>query len=237
MPNTSAQQWAALSWAALFDMDGVLIDNTDFHLNAWLQFAHHHGLLLTKDQYLENINGRVSADAMAYVFGRPIPPGELIVLTEEKEATYRELYRPHLRPAPGLLTFLDALKAQNVRLAVGTSSPESNVRFTLDGLSLRPYFDAVVDASMIHRGKPDPEIYRTAAERVGVEPARCVVFEDAFAGIEAGLRAGMSVVALATTHTREELADTGANLIINDFTGLTVEKVKKLLHRQKREVI
>lgn len=217
------------TWAALFDMDGVLIDNANFHINAWLQFAQQHNRPLTKDQYLENINGRVSADAMAYVFQRPISPGELIVLTEEKEAIYRELYRPHLQPAPGLLDFLTALKAQHVKLAVGTSAPESNVVFTLDGLPLRPYFDAIVDASMVHKGKPDPEIYLTAANRVGVEPARCVVFEDAFAGIEAGLRAGMKVIALATTHTRDELADTGASLIIDDFTQLTVEAVQALL--------
>ncbi|GAB4046552.1 HAD family hydrolase [Spirosoma litoris] len=217
------------TWAALFDMDGVLIDNANFHINAWLQFAQQHNRPLTKDQYLENINGRVSADAMAYVFQRPISPGELIVLTEEKEAIYRELYRPHLQPAPGLLGFLTALKAQHVKLAVGTSAPESNVVFTLDGLPLRPYFDAIVDASMVHKGKPDPEIYLTAANRVGVEPARCVVFEDAFAGIEAGLRAGMKVIALATTHTRDELADTGASLIVDDFTQLTVEAVQTLL--------
>ena len=210
-------------------MDGVLIANTDFHINAWLQFAQRHGFSLTKDQYVENINGRVSADAMAYVFGRPISAGELITLTEEKEAIYRELYQPHLQPTPGLLDFLNALQAQHIPAAVGTSAPESNVRFTLDGLPLRPYFKAVVDASMIQHGKPDPEIYLTAARMVGVEPARCVVFEDALAGIEAGLRGGMTVVALATTHTREELANTGAALIVDDFTGLTVENVHALI--------
>ncbi len=84
---------------------------------------------------------------------------------------------------------------------------------------------------MIQHGKPDPEIYLTAARMVGVEPARCVVFEDALAGIEAGLRAGMTVVALATTHTREELADTGAALIVDDFTGLTVQNVYQLITR------
>lgn len=219
----------ARPWAALFDMDGVLIDNTSFHINAWLQFAQQHNRPLTTDQYVEHINGRVSADALAYVFQRPISPGELIVLTEEKEAIYRDLYRPHLQPTPGLLPFLQALQAQGVKLAVGTSAPESNVLFTLDGLPLRPYFTAVVDASMIQRGKPDPEIYLTAARQVGVDPSRCVVFEDALAGIEAGLRAGMTVVALATTHTRAELADTGATRIIDDFTELTVESVQLLL--------
>ncbi|QJW89663.1 HAD family phosphatase [Spirosoma taeanense] len=223
------QPGTALSWAALFDMDGVLVDNTDFHINAWLQFSQHHGRPITKAQYVDNINGRVSADAMAYVFQRPIPPGELIVLTEEKEAIYRELYRKHLQPTTGLTTFLQELKARNIPMAVGTSAPMSNVTFTLDGLPLRPYFTAVVDASMVHRGKPDPEIYLLAAGRVGVAPNRCVVFEDAFAGIEAGLRAGMKVVALATTHTRAELADTGAALIIDNFAGLTAAAVENLL--------
>ncbi|MBC3785960.1 HAD family hydrolase [Spirosoma utsteinense] len=218
----------ARPFAALFDMDGVLVDNTDFHINAWLQFAHRHGFPLTKDQYVANINGRVSADAMAYVFQRPIVGDELATLTEDKEGIYRELYGPHLQPAPGLLPFLDALKVANVKLAVGTSAPVSNVHFTLDGLPLRPYFDTIVDASMIQHGKPNPEIYLTAAEHVGVDPAYCVVFEDAFAGIEAGLRAGMNVIALATTHTRAELADSGAALIVDDFTSLTVDAVRAL---------
>lgn len=222
-------QTSPTPWAALFDMDGVLIANTDFHINAWLQFAHRHGHDLTKAQYVANINGRVAADAMAYVFKRSISPGELPVLTEEKEAIYRELYRPHRQPTPGLLSFLDTLRTQQVRMAVGTSAPESNVHFTLDGLSLRPYFDAIVDASMIHRGKPDPEIYQVAAERLRISPTRCVVFEDAFAGIEAGLRAGMAVVALATTHTHDELATTGAALIVDDFTQLTVSAVQALI--------
>lgn len=226
MPDTP---FADRSWAVLFDMDGVLVDNTDFHINAWLQFAQRHGYPLTKDQYLENINGRVSADAMAYAFGRPVLLDELIILTEEKESIYRELYAPHLRPTAGLVPFLDALRASNVRLAVGTSAPVSNVEFTLDGLSIRAYFDAVVDSSMIRHGKPNPEIYLTAADRVGVDPARCVVFEDALAGIEAGVRAGMAVVALTTTHTRDELANTGAALIVADFTELSVDTVRALI--------
>lgn len=223
-----------IPFAALFDMDGVLVDNASFHINAWLQFAQEKGVPLTRGQYLEHINGRVSADAMAYVFGRPIEPGELIVLTEEKEAIYRQLYRPHLRPTTGLLPMLDTLKAQNARMAVGTSAPMSNVHFTLDGLPLRPYFDAVVDASMVTHGKPNPEIYLKAAERVGIEPARCIVFEDAFAGIEAGLNAGMAVVALATTHTPDELSSTGASLIVRDFTELSMATLQDLVRETNR---
>ena len=221
MPNTP--------FAVLFDMDGVLVDNTNFHINAWLQFSQRHGRPITKEQYLENINGRVSADAMAYMFGRTVSTDELVEFTEEKEGIYRELYSQHLRPTTGLISFLDALKAENVRLAVGTSAPASNVLFTLDGLSIRSYFNAIVDSGMIPHGKPNPEIYLTAADRVGIDPARCVVFEDALAGIEAGMRAGMTVIALATTHTHDELKNSGAALIVDDFTGLTVDAVRALV--------
>lgn len=221
MPNTP--------FAVLFDMDGVLVDNTNFHINAWLQFSQRHGRPITKEQYLENINGRVSADAMAYMFGRTVSTDELVEFTEEKEGIYRELYSQHLRPTTGLISFLDALKAENVRLAVGTSAPASNVLFTLDGLSIRSYFNAIVDSGMIRHGKPNPEIYLTAADRVGIDPARCVVFEDALAGIEAGMRAGMTVIALATTHTHDELKNSGAALIVDDFTGLTVDAVRALV--------
>ncbi len=216
-------------FAALFDMDGVLVDNTDYHINAWLQFSQQHNNPITTEQYIDHINGRVSADAMAYVLKRTVSGNELAALTEEKEGIYRALYRPHLQAAPGLLAFLDVLKTAGVRLAVGTSAPVSNVDFTLDGLNIRSRFDAIVDASMIRHGKPNPEIYLTAAERVGVLPSRCIVFEDAFAGIEAGWRAGMTVVALATTHTPDELHDTGPALIVNDFTELTVDKLLGLV--------
>ena len=215
--------------AALFDMDGVLVDNHRYHTQAWQQFADHHGRSITPGQYARFINGRVAADSMPYVMQRPILADELYALTEEKEAIYRTLYAPNLSPTPGLIEFLEALKTHNVPMAVGTSAPASNIAFTLDGTGIRSYFSAIVDASMIIWGKPDPEIYLAAAHRLGVSSARCVVFEDAFSGIEAGLRAGMAVVALATTHTRDELIASKAQLIIDDFTQLTYEGLVNLV--------
>ncbi len=206
--------------AALFDMDGVLVPNAPYHLQAWYQFAANHGVVLTEAGYMAHMNGHVAKDSLEFLFERPLSADELATYTEEKEAVYRDLYRTVLATTRGLIPFLDELKAHGVRLAVGTSAPVSNIGFTLDGLGIRSYFDVVVDASMIQRGKPDPEIYLKAAEWVSVPPNRCLVFEDAVAGIEAGIRAGMKVVALATTHTSDELAHTGANLIINDFTQI-----------------
>lgn len=215
--------------AALFDMDGVLVDNHRFHAESWQQFATCYGRSITPEQYAQYINGRVAADSLPYVMQRTLLAEEIHTLTEEKEAIYRELYAPTLAPTPGLISFLTELKQQGVPMAVGTSAPVSNIAFTLDGTGIREFFSAVVDASMISRGKPDPEIYLTAAQRLGVSPDRCVVFEDAFSGIEAGLRAGMRVVALATTHTREELAHTGAHLIIDDFGGITLSVLMRTM--------
>lgn len=215
--------------AALFDMDGVLVPNAAYHLKAWYVFAKNHGVALTEAGYMNHMNGHVAKDSLEFLFKRPLSADELHQYTEEKEAVYRDLYRPDLAPTPGLIPFLSTLKASDIRLAVGTSAPVSNIGFTLDGIQIRSYFEAIVDASMIERGKPDPQIYLKAAERVGVAPNRCIVFEDAFAGIEAGIRAGMKVVALATTHTRDELVDTGASLIIGDFSEINVEIISKLV--------
>ncbi|WP_019987289.1 HAD family hydrolase [Rudanella lutea] len=215
--------------AALFDMDGVLVDNYRYHADSWVQFAARYERTVTPEQYARYINGRVASDSMPYVMQRDLLPDEIVTLTEEKEEIYRALYAPDLAPTPGLIPFLQSLQAHKVRMAVGTSAPVSNIAFTLDGAGIRPYFPTVVDASMVRRGKPDPEIYLTAARQLGVPPERCVVFEDAFSGIEAGLRAGMAVVALATTHTRDELAVAKAQLVIDDFTQLTYEGLVRLV--------
>jgi len=210
-------------------MDGVLVDNHRYHADSWQQFAERHGRTITPDQYAQFINGRVAADSMPYVMQRALLADEVASLTEEKEAIYRKLYASAITPTHGLIDFLTSLKTHNVPMAVGTSAPVSNIAFTLDGTNIRSYFSTIVDASMIHRGKPDPEIYLAAAQRLGIAPERCVVFEDAFSGIEAGLRAGMWVVALATTHSRTELTATKAQLIIDDFTQLTYEGMVNLV--------
>lgn len=195
-------------------MDGVIVPNAAYHLKAWFVFAQQHGLTLTPDDYMQHMNGHVAKDSLEFLFHRSLSADDITRYGEEKEAVYRELYRPDFAPVPGLVTFLNDLKSHNIRRAVGTSAPVSNVDFTLDGLHIRPSFDVIVDASMVQHGKPDPEIYLKAAEHLGVAPAQCVVFEDAFAGIEAGLRGGMKVIALATTHSRAELTDRGMHLII-----------------------
>jgi len=216
--------------AALFDMDGTLVDNMAYHIASWEAFCQRYHLPFSLETYYRQFNGRTSRDVLQMLFGRTMTNAEVHDFTEEKEEIYRQLYRPYLRPVAGCVEFLENLKSHGVKLAVVTSAPLINLEFTLDGTGIAPFFEAVVYAAMVSRGKPDPEIYLTAAEKLGVEPARCVVFEDALLGIESARRAGMTVVALTTSHPAEELADTTA-LQAKDFTGMTFETLITLLEQ------
>jgi beta-phosphoglucomutase family hydrolase len=214
-------------FAVLFDMDGVLVDNMSFHVDAWRAFCERHGFPFELTDYNQNMNGRNAFDSLTYLMGRPPSDEELISLTAEKEAIYREQYAPHLQPARGLLRLLNDLRYHDVRLAVATSAPLENVSFTLDGTGLRPYFDAVIDASAVTRGKPAPDIYLAAATAVGVPPEQCIVVEDALLGIQAGRAAGMKVIGVTTTHEAGELRHT--DRVVRDFEELNFESFRELI--------
>ena len=184
---------------------------------------------MTESEYKEQVNGRVMHTILPKILDRPLSSDEIRALGEQKEAEYRDLYRATIRPTPGLVDFLEELKQLDVPRAIATSAPPSNVDFTLEGTRLRSYFPVIVDDTMVTTGKPDPEVYLKSAEQLGMSPERFVVFEDAILGIQAGKNAGMPVVALATTHTREELATTEADYVVDNFEGLTVAKLQQAL--------
>lgn len=202
-------------------MDGVLADNSDYHVLAWTAYARQFGRELTVEEIKRRL-GFNNREYMRFLLGREPTEEEVLRSTVEKEALYREQYRPHLAPPPGLLPLLDFARREGIACGVATSAPDENVRFVLDGLAIRPYFRQVVDASHVRRGKPDPEIYLLAAERLGMPAAACVVFEDAIAGIQSARGAGMTVIALTTSYPAETLAPHQPSAIIRSFTDLAV---------------
>lgn len=208
--------------AALFDMDGTLVDNTLAHIRAFEIFCARYGVTGWKEK-LSQAFGMGNDDIM-----RLIMPAELLrerglaSLAEEKEAIYREIYAPEIHPVEGLVPLLESLRAAGVRCAVGSSGCRANVDFVLEECRIGEFFDARISGDRVTRCKPDPEIYLTAAAALGVAPADCVVFEDAKAGIESARRAGVGrVVALATTLPREVLErETDADVIGTTFADL-----------------
>lgn len=209
----------------LFDMDGVIINNHHYHFLAWKKLGQDHDISFDETFYREKMNGRTLNELMKLLFKAPLSDQEMRKIGEKKEQIYRELYREFLSPTAGLMEFLETCKSAQIPMVVGTSAPLANVEFTLDGLGIRHYFQAALDERAVTKGKPDPQIYQKCAAAINKKPENCVVFEDALSGIQAGKAAGAKVVALATSHRREELT---GDLIIDDFTGLELKQIHQL---------
>jgi beta-phosphoglucomutase family hydrolase len=211
---------AAARRAALFDMDGVLVNNALFHREAWRQLAREEGFALTDPEFWRHAIGRPVEEAVPRVFGRSMSPAEAARLARRKTALYHGLADGQAAPVPGVVDFVRALLTAGVPRALATSAVADSAARILDGLGLADAFPVRVTAGQVQRGKPDPEVYLTAAAALGVPPAACVVFEDAVVGVEAARRAGMTVVGLTTAHVDTELRAAGAAWTAPDFTHL-----------------
>lgn len=206
----------------IFDMDGVVIDNHKYHFQAWMEFAKKYKFPLDEKIYREKFNGKTNADLFKMIFG-DISQEKMDAYAQEKEQNYQRLFEPEMKAHTGFVDFMEYLTTRRCKVALGTSAPTFNVDFILDKLFLRKYFDVIVDGPQVSQGKPEPEVYLKCAAMMDLDPKDCVVFEDSLAGLEAGERAGCTIVGVATSHEAFELKPK-TDLIIHDFT-----EVKSLL--------
>ena len=207
--------------AFIFDMDGTLIDNMRYHTEAWRTLIEENGHQFDERRFLVETAGQTNREIIPGVFGA-MSNERLSELALRKEELYREAYLPYRRPVPGLVPFLEAAQELGIRMGVATAASPANMAFILDGLDLRKYFGAFTTAADVRRGKPDPEIFLLSAERLGVEPANSIVFEDAFFGFEAAKRAGMVAVGLTTVNSGEDIMRTGSVVEVHaDYTSMS----------------
>jgi beta-phosphoglucomutase len=214
---------------AIFDLNGTLVDDLRFHFDAWREFGAKRGITLD-DAFLQSINGLKNEDIFPKIVGRAVSKEELSTLEAEKEERYRALYRPHLAPLAGANELLDRLHAAGVKLAVASSAPPENRALVIEGLGWQQRFDAVV-ASEGLPGKPAPDVFLAAAKQIGVEPAACIVFEDAVNGVRAAKAAGMAVVGITTTVAAAALREAGAAITAADFASLRDADLQHLIER------
>jgi beta-phosphoglucomutase family hydrolase len=206
---------------AVFDMDGVIVDNINHHLKAWKQLGRELAQEF-RDEDVKRVFGKRNREILKSLIGDDVSDEQLAKYGRRKEELYRGIMAPDLRPVPGLPEFLQSLKGSGIRTAVATSGPMENVRFVLDGLGFQDAFDAIITGPDVRESKPDPAIFLLAAKRLGLAAADCVVFEDSPPGIKAGKAAGCRCIALATTHSAEELRQYEPDRIIRDFREITV---------------
>ncbi|MDR1613790.1 MAG: HAD family phosphatase [Planctomycetota bacterium] len=190
--------------AAVFDLDGVLVDSTPLHFRAWRRAAAERGRELDFGRFRATL-GTGNGDTFRSVFGDGWSDRDIAAITGEKERFYRDELARGFVPVPGASELVAALAGAGWRLAVATSAPTENVRLALGLLPNGELLDARVDASMVARCKPDPEVFLRAAALLDSPPASCVVIEDGIAGLTGARRAGMATLALATTMSRGEL--------------------------------
>lgn len=186
--------------AVLWDVDGTLIDSTEYHFETWRETLRRQDYDLTRDDFLRSFGKRNDA-VVRSLLGEDILPSEIERISEAKEARYRELVRTQgIALLPGVEEWLRHLKADGWLQAIASSAPPANIEAILMATNLADYFDALASAEEVEHGKPDPQIFLLAAGKLGVTPQRCVVVEDAPAGTEAGRRAGMRTVGVLTSH-------------------------------------
>jgi beta-phosphoglucomutase family hydrolase len=219
------------SFAAIFDMDGTLIDNTPFHFKSWqMMYRKYNKGELSKETYYGEISGVPVMQTIRRVFGEGKTEKELEALLDEKEDFYRQSYLPYLAPINGLENFLSELKDAGVKMAMGTSATQADIDFIFDHIPIAQYFDVVINSTHVTRPKPDPQVFLKAAEKLRMPPVKCVVFEDSLAGVKAANSAGMKVAAITTGHTAADLHP--INLVFNDYSELTVQKLAALFKEQ-----
>ena len=212
--------------AFIFDMDGTLVDNSDFHTQAWLTLLNGIGIEIDARELHRQNAGKTNAETLRGILGDRLSEAEMQALARRKENLYREAYRPNIQPIPGLIVFLDQARVMGIPMALATSAGQQNISLVLDGLGIRDYFAVVVGADDIQNSKPNPEMFLTAARRLGILPQSCVVLEDSPAGIEAARRAGMRTVVITTFLDPNELhGEAGILQAVPDFTHLEARRL------------
>lgn len=208
----------------LFDWDGVVIDSHQQHEESWQLLAAELGEALPEGFFKATFGMRNQQIFPLWFPELENNLPEVLRLGDRKEELYRAiLRRDGIQALPGVKDFLLAARAAGIPASVGSSTPRKNIDTVIQMAGLEGLFDAIVSADDVQRGKPDPQVFLLGAQKLGRAPQRCIVFEDAFVGIHAGLAGGMKVVGIATTHPLEKLGE--AHLAVTSLVGICPQQL------------
>lgn len=207
--------------AFLFDLNGTMIDDMEYHATAWSDILNNDLKAgLSYEEVKVQMYGK-NDELLVRIFGENhFQPEKMKELSIEKERRYQRAFLPNLKLIDGLQQFLDEAKAEGILMAIGSAAIPFNIDFVLDNLGIRHYFNAIVSADDVAISKPDPETFLKCAQLLGVSPSECIVFEDAPKGVEAAANAGMQTVVLTTMHEMDEF-DQYENTVafVDDYTS------------------
>jgi beta-phosphoglucomutase family hydrolase len=214
----------------IFDLDGVLIDTSQFHKEAWFMLSKEEGLTFS-DKLFYSTFGMQNYQIIPLMTSRDLTDNEISRMSNRKELLFRNLINGKLKLLAGAEDLISDLINNGFRLSIGSSTTKLNMDYITKNLLIFNYFDAIVIGEDVTNGKPAPDTFLKAAERLSLPPTYCVVVEDAVQGVQAGKSAGMSVVAVTTTRQRNDLLQ--ADLIVDSLDELKPDDFIKLLAGQR----
>ena len=208
-------------YGVLWDLDGVLIENSRQHLESWMNVLPRFGLTMSMELH-EQTFGMNNREILTIMLGE-LPEVDLLRrISWEKESAFREIIRGTVEPLMGAVELLEQLHSAKVRQAIASSAPEENIHVVVDALQIRGYFQALVSGHELP-AKPDPAVYLEAARQIELGPVACVVVEDAVVGVHGAKKAGMRAVGVTTTHPASALQ--GADLIVDSLLDLSGDEI------------
>ena len=208
--------------ALIFDMDGTLVDNMEYHKQSWIELFKFHQLDLDYTTFDNQYHKGSLVEIMARLFPDIEDHKELLRIGSYKEELYRELYRPYVKAIDGLHTFLNLQRERKIPMGIATMGDQHNIDFIFDALKLETYFHSTTGGHQVTNGKPHPEIFLTAAQKLDVAPEDCLVFEDTRSGVTAARAAGMEVIGLTTMFDQKTLLELGCVQAVDDFSQINI---------------
>lgn len=218
-------------YGVVWDMDGTLVDTAELHFVAWEDICREHGRGFTRAEFAATF-GRRNPEIIDYLFGKRLTAAEMNALADRKEELYRAAARKvGVEPLPGVISLLQELRNEGLVQAIGSSAPRANLDLILEVTGMGAYFVAIASSEDTQRGKPDPQVFLVAASRLKVPASRCLVVEDAVAGVEAARAGGMKCIAVSFVghHPSERLQAAGADLVVNNLEKVSASTVIELL--------
>ena len=208
-------------------MDGVIANTATYHFKAWHEIFLKQGVNFTEDDFKRHF-GQRNDTIIRSTLGESISQGEMDNIADEKEGNYRCLVAPNIKPLPGVIKLIKLLNKNSVKIAVASSAPIENIRLIARGLAIEDYFQAIVWGREVTEGKPSPQVFLMAAQKLRVKPVNCIVIEDAIAGVAGTKRAGMKCLAVTTTHPKEKLNE--ADLILDTLEKVSLDDLENLFN-------
>ena len=213
--------------AFIFDLNGTMIDDMDFHIRAWHSILTSLGAELSLEQVKLECYGK-NEELLERIFPGRFSNEEMQRMILQKEQTYQLEFKPHLKLIAGLASFLQKAHAESIPMGIGSAALPMNINYVLDGLQIRHYFKAIVSAVDVAFSKPHPETFLSCAKQLGVEPSNCIVFEDSPKGVLAAKMAGMQSVILTTMHSADEFEEGDDILLkVSDYSTDAIMRLTK----------